>query len=92
MSTEPLTGLLASRRVPDAPTPLIGALLVADTDLPDLPASPLPVALVNTGGAGQVAGPAGLASRREVTLASVTTSLADPQPSSVMSGGRSTTR
>lgn len=78
MSLESLHGLFASRVAPTDTEPLIGALVVADTDLPDLDPPRLPVALLNTGGAGQVAGPAGLAARRQVTLASLTTALADP--------------
>lgn len=78
MSTEPLHGLLTSRVAPETPDPLIGALAVPDTDVPDLGDPGLPVALVNTGGAGQIAGPAGLAVRRGLALASITTTLADP--------------
>lgn len=78
MSTESLHGLLASRIAPEAPDPLIGALAVPDTALPDVGDPGLPLALVNTGGAGQIAGPAGLAVRRGLALASITTTLADP--------------
>lgn len=73
-----LLGLLASTTSPATPDPLIGALAVTDTDLGHLTGTTLPVALVNTGGAGQLAGPAGLAQRHGLTLASVRTTLADP--------------
>lgn len=73
-----LNGLLAASVEPTTPDPLIGALAVTDTTLGDLADPELPVALVNTGGAGQVAGPVGLARRRGLPLASVTTTVADP--------------
>lgn len=76
MSLEPLYGLLAATEAP-ADDPLVGASVVADTALPDVDAPALPLAVTVTGGAGQIAGPAGLCARRKWPLASLTTSLRD---------------
>lgn len=57
--------------------PLIGAVAVRDDDLPRLGEPGLPVAVVVTGGAGQLAGPARLCARRGLTVASVTVALRD---------------
>lgn len=77
-ATETLRGLLAVPVTTAEPDPLIGAWAVTDTALPDVTEPSLPLALVNTGGAGQVAGPLGLAVRRGLPLASMTTTVADP--------------
>lgn len=76
MSLEPLHGLLAATDAP-ADEPLVGASVVTDTSLPDVTDPPLPLAVTVTGGAGQIAGPAGLCARRGWPLASVTTALRD---------------
>lgn len=76
MSLEPLHGLLAATDAP-ADEPLVGASVVTDTDLPDIAEPALPLAVTVTGGAGQIAGPAGLCARRGWPLASLTTSLRD---------------
>lgn len=73
-----LRGLLSPATTPSAADPLIGARAVRDTDLGEVADDTLPIALVNTGGAGQLRGPAALAARRGLTLASIRTTLADP--------------
>ena len=57
-ATEPFwTGLLDVPRTAPHDHPLVGALLVPDTDLPAAAGAALPVSVVVTGGAGQVAAP-----------------------------------
>ncbi|GEP38656.1 hypothetical protein NPS01_23190 [Nocardioides psychrotolerans] len=60
------------------PHPSLRALVVRDTDLPLLRGSTAPLHLVVTGGAGQVAGPAGLASRLGLTVVGLEVALRDP--------------
>lgn len=56
---------------------MLGSLVVADTDLPLLRGTPLPLAVAVTGGAGQLAGPAGLAQRLGLTLTRLEIGLRD---------------
>jgi hypothetical protein len=72
-----LAGLLATATPPPEPDPLVGAVVVLDTDLPDAVDPGLPLAVRISGGAGQIAGPAALCARRGLRLASVTTTLRD---------------
>ena len=61
--------------------PLVGSFVLRDTDLPRLaiaPGAPFPVSVVGTGGAGQLAGPAGLCGKRGLTLAGLEIALRDP--------------
>lgn len=88
MDLDPLAGVLidATTMVDPAryaagaapPDPLVGAAAVRDTDLPGLGSGGPPVAVLVTGGAGQVAGPAGLCVRRGLPLTSLTVALRDP--------------
>lgn len=57
---------------------LVGAFVARDTDVPQLRGLPLAVSVVVTGGAGQVAGAAGVARRLGVTLAGLEIALRDP--------------
>lgn len=58
--------------------PLVGSLVVRDTDLPELPRDAgLRVTVVVTGGAGQVAGPAAYCGRVGLTLAGLAVALRD---------------
>lgn len=67
----------AARR--DAPyADLVGTFVVRDTDLPVLKDSPLALSVVVTGGAGQVAGAAGMARRHDLDLAGLEIALRDP--------------
>ena len=87
---DPLAGLLVDAatvddlaRYPSAAVrdPMIGAVAVRDTDLPGLPGLPdggPALSVLLTGGAGQLAGPAGLCARRGLPLAAVTVALRDP--------------
>ena len=56
--------------------PLVGAFVLRDTDLPHVEPGPR-LAVVLTGGAGQVAGPAALAARRGHALAGIEVALRD---------------
>ncbi len=56
--------------------PLVGAFVLRDTDLPHVAPGP-PLAVVLTGGAGQVAGPAALATRAGHTLVALEIALRD---------------
>ncbi|QYJ03823.1 hypothetical protein KUV85_16075 [Nocardioides panacisoli] len=76
--SDALHGLFVAAGTAAASEPLVGARLVTDTELPDVDDPATPIALVNTGGAGQVAGPLGLAVRRGLALTSLTTGVADP--------------
>lgn len=60
------------------PHPSLRALVVRDTDLPLLRGSTAPLHLVVTGGAGQVAGPAGLAARLGLRVVGLEVVLRDP--------------
>lgn len=55
----------------------VGPLVVRDTDLPDVP-EPLPLAVVVTGGAGAIEGPAALAQRKGHRLVALEIALRDP--------------
>lgn len=55
----------------------VGPLVVRDTDVPDVP-GPLPLAVVVTGGAGAIEGPAALAARKGHTLVALEIALRDP--------------
>lgn len=57
---------------------LVGAFVVRDTDLALLRGSPVALSVVVTGGAGQVAGPAGLGRRLGLTVAALEVALRDP--------------
>jgi hypothetical protein len=57
---------------------LVGTFVVRDTDLPALKATPLVLSVVVTGGAGQVAGAAGLARKLHVAVAGLEVALRDP--------------
>lgn len=59
-----------------SPSPYVATLRIADTDLPDAPAD-VPLTVVVTGGAGQVAGPVGLCVRRGLSLVVVESTLRD---------------
>jgi hypothetical protein len=68
----------AARAYAHRSLPLAGALVVPDTDVPALPDGfDGPVAVVVTGGAGQLAGPAALCTRRGVRLARLEVALRD---------------
>ncbi|SDD32091.1 hypothetical protein [Nocardioides lianchengensis] len=61
--------------------PLVGSFVLRDTDLPVVAAAigtDLPVSVVLTGGAGQVAGPAALCTRNGIRLAGLEVALRDP--------------
>lgn len=61
--------------------PLVGSFVLRDTDLPRLalaPGTPFPVSVVATGGAGQLAGPAGFCAKKGLTLAGLEIALRDP--------------
>ncbi|WP_341241072.1 hypothetical protein [uncultured Nocardioides sp.] len=70
----PLDAALAAYR--EREEPLVGAFVLRDTDLPQVEPGP-PLAVVLTGGAGQVAGPAALATRHGHTLARLEIALRD---------------
>jgi hypothetical protein len=55
----------------------VGTLVVRDTDLPQVAGSDARLSVVVTGGAGAVAGPLGLARRRDLTVAGVEIALRD---------------
>ncbi len=89
----PLDGFVddGSALLPDAPGsvhdvtagageagPLAGAVVVRDTDLPLLRGSTAPLAVVVTGGAGQVSGPVDLAARLGLRLTRLHVVLRDP--------------
>lgn len=57
---------------------LVGTFVVRDTDLPALKATPLALSVVVTGGAGQVAGAAGLARKLHVAVEGLEIALRDP--------------
>lgn len=76
--TEPWwTGLLDLPPDADLAHPAVGAVRVTDTDLPALRGTDHPVAVVVTGGAGQLAGPAAYATRAGITLTGLTVTLRD---------------
>ena len=61
--------------------PLVGSFVLRDTDLPRLDVAPgarFPVSVVVTGGAGQLAGPAGYCAKQGLTLAGLEIALRDP--------------
>jgi len=62
---------------PGAGSAYVGSRVVLDVDLPSAAPGDLPVRLVLTGGAGQLAGPAGLAARRGLGPAAVEVALRD---------------
>ena len=70
----PLDAALAAYR--EREEPLVGAFVLRDTDLPQVEPGP-PLSVVVTGGAGQVGGPAGLATRRGHALARLEIALRD---------------
>ena len=70
----PLDAALAAYR--EREEPLVGAFVLRDTDLPQVEPGP-PLAVVVTGGAGQVGGPAGLATPRGHALARLEIALRD---------------
>ena len=70
----PLDAALAAYR--EREEPLVGAFVLRDTDLPQVDPGP-PLAVVLTGGAGQVAGPAALGTRRGHALARLEIALRD---------------
>jgi hypothetical protein len=57
---------------------LVGTFVVRDTDLPQLKATPLALAAVLTGGAGAVAGVAGLARKLHLAVEGIEIALRDP--------------
>jgi hypothetical protein len=57
---------------------LVGSFVVRDTDLPALKGAPLALSVVVTGGAGQVAGAAGMARKLDLALAGLEIALRDP--------------
>jgi len=57
---------------------LVGTFVVRDTDLPALKATPLALSVVVTGGAGQIAGAAGLARKLHVAVEGLEIALRDP--------------
>jgi hypothetical protein len=59
-------------------TDLVGTFVVKDTDLPRLRGTSVRLSLVCTGGAGQVAGPLGLARRLGLDVAGIEIALRDP--------------
>jgi hypothetical protein len=78
MTTDPWwTGLLDLPAEAYVDDPAVGAVRVADTDLPTLKGDDRPVAVVLTGGAGQVAGPAAYCDRAGLTLTGLTVTLRD---------------
>ncbi|MDT9592067.1 hypothetical protein RDV89_03260 [Nocardioides zeae] len=83
-SSDPLHGLRTVVGAPDLADdaltldPRVGAVAVADTDLPAVPeGSALPLTIVATGGAAQLDGPLRLAARRGLRVVGVRTSLRD---------------
>lgn len=77
-ATEPWwTGLLDVPPEAYDGDPAIGAVRVLDTDLPSLKGVDHPVAVVLTGGAGQVAGPAAFCVRAGIALTGLTVTLRD---------------
>ncbi|HEU5036501.1 MAG TPA: hypothetical protein VFT70_05835 [Nocardioides sp.] len=57
---------------------LVGTFVVRDTDLPALRATPLALSVVATGGAGNIAGLAGLARKLHIAVEGVEIALRDP--------------
>ncbi|GAA4700582.1 hypothetical protein [Nocardioides conyzicola] len=57
---------------------LVGTFVVRDTDIPTLRATPLALSVVVTGGAGQVAGAAGLGRKLHVAIEGLEIALRDP--------------
>jgi hypothetical protein len=57
---------------------LVGTFVVRDTDIPALTSTPIALSVVLTGGAGQVAGPAGLCRKLHIALEGVEIALRDP--------------
>lgn len=69
----------AHREHRDSPyADLVGTFVVRDTDLPALKATPLTLSVVVTGGAGQIAGAAGLARKLHVAVEGLEIALRDP--------------
>lgn len=64
-------------RSPEDGADLVGTFVLRDTDLPDVRGFDAPLSVVVTGGAGQVAGPAGLCGRLGLTLAGLEIALRD---------------
>jgi hypothetical protein len=58
---------------------LVGTFVARDTDIPALRATPIALSVVITGGAGQVAGAAGLARKLHVAVEGVEIALRDPE-------------
>lgn len=56
----------------------VGSFVIRDTDLPQVVGTDAPLSVVVTGGAGQVAGPLGLARRHGLHVAGLETPLRDP--------------
>lgn len=77
-ATEPWwAGLLDVPPEADLDDPAVGAVRVTDNDLPSVRGSGRPVAVVVTGGAGQIAGPASYAARVGLTITGLTVVLRD---------------
>jgi hypothetical protein len=57
---------------------LVGTFVVRDTDIPALTSTPIALSVVLTGGAAQVAGPAGLCRKLHIALEGVEIALRDP--------------
>ncbi len=77
--TEAASAYAARLGTPDAD--LVGSFVLRDTDLPRLslaPGASFPVSVVVTGGAGQLAGPAGYCGKQGLTLAGLEIALRDP--------------
>src|SRR4051794_5640017 len=56
---------------------LVGTFVLRDTDLPAVSGSTMPLSVVVTGGAGQLAGPVGLGRKLGLTLAGLEVALRD---------------
>jgi hypothetical protein len=81
VGVEALDGVLVDAAPYDgaeaAASTLVGARRVLDTDLPRVTSTAAPLVVHLTGGAGQVAGPAGLCRKRGLPLAALTVTLRD---------------
>jgi hypothetical protein len=64
-------------RTPEEGADLVGSFVLRDTDLPSVRGFTAPLSVVVTGGAGQVAGPAGLCGRLGLRLAGLEIALRD---------------
>ncbi|MDF1606059.1 hypothetical protein [Nocardioides sp. YIM 152315] len=66
------------RRRSDEHADLVGTFVARDTDLPALKSTPLALSVVVTGGAGQIAGAAGLARKLHIAVEGLEIALRDP--------------